>query len=129
MWWCGRCRCSASPASTKPWPRTPRRSASPRRSRRDGPGWRADVELPYGVTATEVIERREKLAAGLARPLGCVWPEGNADVHPGRLVLWVGDQDMANARKPAVAAAASTGTVDLFKPVPCGTDQRGRWVD
>lgn len=94
---------------------------------RDGPGWRADVELPYGVTATEVIERREKLAAGLARPLGCVWPEGNADVHPGRLVLWVGDQDMAKARKPAWPLLRS-GTVDLFKPMPWGTDPRGRWV-
>ena len=44
---------------------------------RDGPGWRADVDLPYGVTATEVIERRDKLASGLGRPLGCVWPEGD----------------------------------------------------
>ena len=95
---------------------------------RDGPGWRADVELPYGVTATEVIERREKLASALARPLGCVWPEGNADVHPGRLVLWVGDQDMAKARKPAWPLLHA-GTVDLFKSVPWGTDQRGRWVE
>jgi S-DNA-T family DNA segregation ATPase FtsK/SpoIIIE len=95
---------------------------------RDGPGWRADVELPYGVTATEVIDRREKLASGLARPLGCVWPEGNADVHPGRLVLWVGDQDMAKARKPAWPLLR-TGAVDLFKPIPWGTDPRGRWVE
>jgi S-DNA-T family DNA segregation ATPase FtsK/SpoIIIE len=95
---------------------------------RDGPGWRADIELPYGVTATEVIERREKLAAGLARPLGCVWPEGNAEVHPGRLILWVGDQDMAKARKP-VWPLLRSGTVDLFKPVAWGTDQRGRWVE
>jgi len=93
---------------------------------RDGPGWRADVELPYGVTATEVIERREKLAAGLARPLGCVWPEGNASVHPGRLVLWVGDEDMSKAKRPTWPLLKS-GTVDLFKPQPFGTDQRGRW--
>jgi S-DNA-T family DNA segregation ATPase FtsK/SpoIIIE len=93
---------------------------------RDGPGWRADVELPYGVTATEVIERREKLAAGLARPLGCVWPEGNASVHPGRLVLWVGDEDMSKAKRPSWPLLKS-GTVDLFKPQPFGTDQRGRW--
>jgi S-DNA-T family DNA segregation ATPase FtsK/SpoIIIE len=95
---------------------------------RDGPGWRADVELPYGVTATEVIDRREKLASGLARPLGCVWPEGNADVHPGRLVLWVGDQDMAKARKPAWPLL-HRGIADLFKPIPWGTDPRGRWVE
>jgi DNA segregation ATPase FtsK/SpoIIIE, S-DNA-T family len=95
---------------------------------RDGPGWRADIELPYGVTATEVIERREKLASGLARPLGCVWPEGNAEVHPGRLVLWVGDQDMAKARKP-VWPLLRSGSVNLFRPVPFGTDQRGRWAE
>jgi DNA segregation ATPase FtsK/SpoIIIE, S-DNA-T family len=94
---------------------------------RDGPGWRADVDLPYGVTAAEVIERRDKLAAALNRPLGCVWPEGLTHVHPGRLMLWVGDQDMATAR-PTVWPLTKTGTVDLFKPVPFGVDPRGRPV-
>ena len=37
---------------------------------RDGPGWRADVDLPYGVTVAEVMDRRDKLASGLRRPLG-----------------------------------------------------------
>ena len=45
---------------------------------RDGPGWRAEVDLPYGVTVPDVIERRDKLASGLRRPLGCVWPEPRA---------------------------------------------------
>src|SRR5262249_39781156 len=94
---------------------------------REGPGWRADVELPPGGTAGEVIERRDKLASGLGRPLGCVWPEGNAAVHPGRLVLWVGDQDMAKARQPAWPLRKGTA-VDLFTAQPFGTDQRGRWV-
>ncbi|MGX1475822.1 UNVERIFIED_CONTAM: S-DNA-T family DNA segregation ATPase FtsK/SpoIIIE [Streptomyces canus] len=94
---------------------------------RDGPGWRATGELPYGVTVTDIIEKRERLASGLRRPLGCVWPEA-APEHPGRLVLWVGDQDMNTAKKPAWPLAKS-GTVDLFKPVAFGTDQRGRWVD
>ncbi|MFI0908699.1 cell division protein FtsK [Streptomyces sioyaensis] len=95
---------------------------------RDGPGWRAEGDLPYGVTVSDVIERRDKLASGLRRPLGCVWPEAVPDEHTGRLVLWVGDQDMSKARKPAWPLAKS-GTVDLFKPVPFGTDQRGRWVN
>ncbi len=94
---------------------------------RDGPGWRADVDLPPGVTVGEVADRRDKLASGLGRPLGCVWPEGNAEVHPGRLILWVGDQDMAKARQPAWPLAKQ-GAVDLFKAVPFGTDQRGRPV-
>ncbi|WP_170837847.1 cell division protein FtsK [Streptomyces sp. TP-A0874] len=94
---------------------------------RDGPGWRAEGNLPYGVTVTDVIERRERLASGLRRPLGCVWPEAVSNEHTGRLVLWVGDQDLASAPKPAWPLLKS-GTVDLFKPVAYGTDQRGRWV-
>ncbi len=94
---------------------------------RDGPGWRAVVELPHGVTVTEVIEKREKLASGLRRPLGCCWPEPVSDEHPGRLVLWVGDQDMTKAKQPAWPLARK-GSVDLFGPVPFGTDQRGGWV-
>ncbi|WP_327431740.1 cell division protein FtsK [Streptomyces sp. NBC_01236] len=95
---------------------------------RDGPGWRAEGNLPYGVTVTDVIERRDRLASGLRRPLGCVWPEAVPDEHTGHLVLWVGDQDMNKAKKPAWPLA-KTGTVDLFKPVAYGTDQRGRWVE
>ncbi|MFE1551426.1 cell division protein FtsK [Streptomyces sp. NPDC058718] len=95
---------------------------------RDGPGWRAEGNLPYGVTVTDVIERRERLASGLRRPLGCVWPEPASEEHPGRMVLWVGDQDLTKAKKPAWPLAKS-GRVDLFKPVAYGTDQRGRWVD
>ncbi|MFF2174610.1 cell division protein FtsK [[Kitasatospora] papulosa] len=95
---------------------------------RDGPGWRAEGDLPYGVTVTDVVERRDKLASGLRRPLGCVWPEAVPDEHTGRLVLWVGDQDMSTAMKPAWPLIKG-GSVDLFKPVSFGTDQRGRWVE
>ncbi|WP_405422937.1 cell division protein FtsK [Streptomyces erythrochromogenes] len=95
---------------------------------RDGPGWRAEGDLPYGVTVTDVIERRDKLASGLRRPLGCVWPEAVPDEHTGHLVLWVGDQDMTKATKPKWPLLTS-GMVDLFKPVAYGTDQRGRWVE
>ncbi|MGW4435905.1 cell division protein FtsK [Streptomyces sp. NPDC004596] len=94
---------------------------------RDGPGWRAEGNLPYGVTVTDIIERRERLASGLRRPLGCVWPEAVPDEHTGHLVLWVGDQDMSKAKQPKWPLL-KTGSVDLFKPVAYGTDQRGRWV-
>ncbi|WP_369248075.1 cell division protein FtsK [Streptomyces sp. R41] len=94
---------------------------------RDGPGWRAEGNLPYGVTVTDVIERRDRLASGLRRPLGCVWPEAVPDEHTGHLVLWVGDQDMSRAKQPKWPLLTS-GSVDLFKPVAYGTDQRGRWV-
>ncbi len=95
---------------------------------RDGRGWRAEGDLPYGVTVTDVIDRRDKLASGLRRPLGCVWPEAVTEEHTGRLVLWVGDQDMSKAKQP-VWPLAKDGGVDLFKPVAFGTDPRGRWVE
>lgn len=95
---------------------------------RDGPGWRADVDLPYGVTVPDILDRREKLASGLRRPLGCVWPEPVPDEHAGRMVLWVGDRAL-NKVPPATWPLAKSGTASLFKPLPFGTDQRGRNVD
>ncbi|MFG1785835.1 hypothetical protein ACGFIU_25665 [Rhodococcus oryzae] len=94
---------------------------------RDGQGWRADIDLPPGVTAGDVMERRDRLASGLSRPLGCVWPEPAPHIHPGRLVLWVGDQDIA-AAKPAAWPLLRGGAVDVFKAQPFGTDPRGRAV-
>jgi S-DNA-T family DNA segregation ATPase FtsK/SpoIIIE len=94
---------------------------------RDGPGWRADLDLPYGVTAIDIIERRDRLASGLRRPIGCVWPEPVHDEHAGRLVLWVGDQAM-NQAKAAAWPLARHGQADLFKPIPFATDQRHRNV-
>ncbi len=93
---------------------------------RDGAhGYRADIDLPLGVTAGDVIERRDRLGSGLRRALGCVWPEGVPKVHPGRLLLYVGDEDMATA-KQAPWPLGKSGTVDLFRPFAFGTDQRCR---
>ena len=94
---------------------------------RDGPGWRADIDLPHGVTAVDILDRRDRLASGLRRPLGCVWPEPAHDQHAGRVVVWVGDQDM-NQVRPAAWPLAKAGRADLFGPVPFGTDPRGRPV-
>ncbi|MGW8528475.1 MULTISPECIES: cell division protein FtsK [Nocardiopsidaceae] len=94
---------------------------------RDGPGWRAEVNLPRGVVVTDVIDKRDKLASGLRRPLGCVWPEPVNEEHPGKLVLWVGDQAMNQAR-PTPWPLTEKGTTDLFKPLPFGSDQRARAI-
>jgi S-DNA-T family DNA segregation ATPase FtsK/SpoIIIE len=94
---------------------------------RDGPGWLAEGDLPYGVTVTDVIDRRERLASGLRRPIGCVWPEAVPDEHTGRLRLWVGDQDMSQTRQPRWPLL-DVKPLDLFKAQPFATDQRGRWV-
>jgi S-DNA-T family DNA segregation ATPase FtsK/SpoIIIE len=96
--------------------------------REDGPGWRFEVDLPYGVTATQIIERREQLASGLRRPLGAVWPEVVSHEHAGRLECWVGRVDISKA-KPAPWPWLRTGGGDVFGPFPFGTDPRGRRVD
>ncbi|WP_433792136.1 cell division protein FtsK [Actinoplanes sp. CA-252034] len=95
--------------------------------RENGVGWRCEVELPRGVTASTVVDKREELAAALTRPLGCVWPEVNAEEHPGRLVLFVADKDMSKAKQSAFPLVKS-GTVNLFKAAPFGTDPRGALV-
>jgi S-DNA-T family DNA segregation ATPase FtsK/SpoIIIE len=94
---------------------------------RDGAGYRVDVELPIGVTASEVIEKRAKLASGLRRPLGTVWPEGDPDTHEGHLVLYVADRSLSQS-KPTPWPLAKAGKVNIFEPVPVGVDQRGRKV-
>ncbi|MFG3254952.1 cell division protein FtsK [Streptomyces sp. NPDC048172] len=94
---------------------------------RDGPGYRADLDLPYGVTPEDIMEARKPLASGLRRKVGCVWPGPDPTEHEGRLVLWVGDKPMNETTKPAWPLLKS-GTVDLFKPVVFGNDQRMRDV-
>ena len=96
--------------------------------REDGPGWRFEVDLPYGVTATQIIERREQLASGLRRPLGAVWPEVVAHEHAGRLECWVGRVDISKA-KPQPWPWLRTGGGDVFAPLPFGIDPRQRRVD
>ena len=94
---------------------------------RDGPGWRADIDLPLGVTPGDVVDKRPELASALRRRLGCVWPEGDPAVHEGRLVLYVGDRDLAQLRGEGMAwKLAKTGQHDIFTPLPFGVDARGR---
>jgi S-DNA-T family DNA segregation ATPase FtsK/SpoIIIE len=108
------------------WLRDGRALVFPSPVREDGPGWRAEVDLPFGVTAAQVIERREQLASGLRRPLGAVWPEPVTHEHAGRLELWVGRQDVAKARQTAWPLAK--GQADVFARIPFGSDPRGRVV-
>ena len=109
------------------WLRDGHRLVFPSPVREDGPGWRAEVDLPYGVTAAMVTERREQLASGLRRPLGAVWPEPVSHEHAGRLELWVGRQDVSKARQ-APWPLLRAGQADVFAALPFGTDVRGRVV-
>lgn len=92
---------------------------------REGPGWRADIDLPLGVTVADVADRRARLASGLRRPLGCVWPDADPSEHEGRLILWVGDRDLS---KTGIVKwpLANASKHDIFKRIPFGIDPRGR---
>ncbi|MET7329475.1 cell division protein FtsK [Nonomuraea sp. NPDC005650] len=93
---------------------------------RDGPGWRADIDLPYGVTVADVMDKRDRMASALRRPLGCIWPEGDSTIHEGRLILWVGDKDLSKTvvKSPLLKASSH----DVFKGIPFGCDPRGRAI-
>ena len=95
---------------------------------RDGPGWACQLDLPRGVTASNIISKREELASGLRRPLSATWPSEVPEVHTGRLDLWIGFTDMAKA-KPAAWPLLKAGTTDVFTSNPFGTDPRGRTVN
>ncbi|MGW3735055.1 cell division protein FtsK [Streptomyces sp. NPDC005148] len=92
---------------------------------REGPGWRADIDLPLGVTVADVVDRRARLASGLRRPLGCVWPDADPNEHEGRLTLWVGDRDLS---KTGIVKwdLVNARRHDVFKRIPFGIDPRGR---
>lgn len=94
---------------------------------RYGPGIQAEFELPPGVSATFVMQRREAFASAIRRELACVWPSVGAR-HPGHLVVFVSDEPTSKARQPAWPLMKS-GAVDIFHPIPAFTDQRGTWVE
>lgn len=98
---------------------------------RDGDGWRAVIDLPYGKTADQAIKKRTALASGLDLDEVQVWPDrvrGTAG-SARRLTLWVADEDpYAKPSGPWPWAAAKT-EASLFEPFPFGQDQRGRKVE
>lgn len=95
---------------------------------RDGPGWRAEVDLPPGIEATAVLEKRSALAAAMRRPISTVWPEGDRTAHPGRLVLWVAQRDPAKAARK-LWPLMKDGQADVYQPLPYGFDPRGNLVE
>lgn len=95
---------------------------------RDGPGWRAEVDLPPGIKAAEVLEKREALAAAMRRPISTVWPAVDRTAHPGRLVLWVAQRDPAKAARK-LWPLMKDGQADVYEPLPYGFDPRGNLVE
>jgi S-DNA-T family DNA segregation ATPase FtsK/SpoIIIE len=94
---------------------------------RDGPGYTAEVSLPTGIIATDVIDRRDYLAAGFQLPVAQVWPEPVKGAHPGVLAVWVGDRPVDRMRAPK-SPLLTCGKLDFFGQLPWGHDVRMRPV-
>jgi S-DNA-T family DNA segregation ATPase FtsK/SpoIIIE len=93
---------------------------------RDGPGWGARITLPHGVTATDVMTKREALSSALRRPLSAVWP-AKGDEHEGDLDLWIGFQDLGKATPPPWPLLKA-GQANVFDSIPFGATPRAKSV-
>lgn len=105
----------------------PKRITFPAEIHRDGPGQLARVNLPVGVEAIDVCERRGKLSSALRLPIDQVWPTAGPD-HAGQLDLWVGYQPASKMRPPRWSIAGDGARTSVFDPVEFGADQRQRPV-
>lgn len=92
---------------------------------RDGPGTLARVDLPQGVEAVDVLERRGKLSSALRLPVDQVWPAVGPG-HAGQVDLWVGFQPASEMGQPAWSLTAETARTSFFEPFDFGTDERQR---
>lgn len=105
----------------------PRRITFPQEIHRDGPGQLARVNLPPGVEAIEVCQRRGKLSSALRLPIDQVWLSGGPD-HSGQLDIWVGYEPASKMKPPKWELLKDGARTSVFEPVSFGADQRQRPV-
>lgn len=97
---------------------------------RDGPGYTAEVSLPVNPTviATDVIDKRDYLAAGFQLPMSQVWPDPVPGAHPGILAIWVADRPVDRMKKPE-SPLLTAAQLDWWGPLPYGHDVRMRPIN
>lgn len=91
----------------------------------DGPGWLAEMDLPRGVLAEKLLDKRKELAGAMRRPLQCVWPSVGTE-HPSRANLWVAKTDPRTIKRAWPLAA--DGQADMYGEFPFGVTPRGETV-
>ncbi|MCX2953783.1 FtsK/SpoIIIE domain-containing protein [Lentzea sp. NEAU-D7] len=100
------------------------------RATRQGEGWAITVDLPATRKAVDIVKNRDALASALAVDeiqLNVERVRGNSG-HAGRVALWVADEDPYSA-PPVRTPLLSAERWDAWRPVPFGTDARGRRID
>lgn len=95
---------------------------------RDGPGFLARFELPAGLIASDVMDKRERLAGALRLPTDQVWLEVGPE-HSAQVDLWVGYQPASKMGAPDWALARTDARCSVFDPHPFAVDARQRPID
>lgn len=96
---------------------------------RDGAGWRVVLDLPYGRTADEAMDRRGQVASGLDVDERCLFLSRvrGAAGSARRLAAWVADVDplgVPAGPSPLITAAR----INFWEPFPFGLDESGEPV-
>lgn len=91
-------------------------------ARRDGSGTAVQLRMPLGTKASDVIARKELLAANLGRLDVETWPAVGPQANI--LDLWVADQGALDGPPPPWPLLHQ-GTVDVYDGVPWGVTIRG----
>jgi S-DNA-T family DNA segregation ATPase FtsK/SpoIIIE len=91
-------------------------------ARRDGHGTAVQVRMPLGTKASDVIARKELLAANLGRLEVETWPAVGPQANI--LDLWIADQGALDGPAPPWPLL-HRGTVDVYDGVPWGVTIRG----
>ncbi|MGB8201161.1 MAG: hypothetical protein WCF33_15960, partial [Pseudonocardiaceae bacterium] len=91
-------------------------------ARRDGHGTAVQLRMPLGTKASDVIARKELLAANLGRLDVETWPAVGPQANI--LDLWVADQGALDGPPPPWPLLHH-GTVDVYDGVPWGVTIRG----
>jgi S-DNA-T family DNA segregation ATPase FtsK/SpoIIIE len=92
---------------------------------RDGPGWLARFNLPAGVEAVDVLEKRGRMSSALRLPVDQVWLSAGPE-HAGQVDLWVGYLPSSKMGQPRWSLLAETARTSVFAEHEFGTDERQR---
>jgi DNA segregation ATPase FtsK/SpoIIIE, S-DNA-T family len=91
-------------------------------ARRDGHGTAVQVRMPLGTKASDVIARKELLAANLGRLEVETWPAVGPQANI--LDLWIADRGALDGPAPPWPLLYK-GTIDVYDGVPWGVTIRG----
>lgn len=93
---------------------------------RDGKGWLAVVDMPYGRHYAQAAAKRDAIASGLDVSPVTVFCDP-APISARRVTLWVSDVDVF-AQKPVLSPLLKADSFDVWEPIPFGLDARERPV-